>query len=236
MSLSVDAQARYGFIRELLEADFPPPARVVELGSAPGDQIAQLSTRGYRCTSVDLGEVSDAWGSGETGRMKRLLSEAGVDDVEWNLESTPYPLEAGAFDAVIFTEVYEHLRDYPVRSLLEVHRVLRPGGRLYFTTPNQAYLLSRLRLMAGRNVQTPLSDWIGGLPFARHSREYTFDEVRALMSHAGLRVVRTESRHFHVGAGRSGAARPLKVALDLLARCWPTLGPEIIVVAERTAG
>ncbi len=46
----------------------------------------------------------------------------------------------GEFDAVIMTEVYEHLRDYPVRSLEEANRVLRRGGHLYFTTPNQRSL------------------------------------------------------------------------------------------------
>ena len=65
---------------------------------------------------------------------------------------------------MIFTEVFEHLRDYPVRSLDEVARVLRPGGYLFFTTPNAAYLLNRLRLLRGGSVHTALDDWIGGVP------------------------------------------------------------------------
>ena len=234
MSLSVEAQARYAYVEQLISQDFPPPARVVELGSAPGDQIAQLAARGYECTSLDIGEASDGWGSGEAGRMKRLLADASVTDLTWNLEKTPYPLPDQSFDAVVMTEVYEHLREYPVTSLREVHRVLRVGGRVYFTTPNQAYLVNRLRLLAGRNVQTPLVDWIGGLPFARHAREYTFAEVRTLMEHAGLSVIRMGSRHFQVDSGRGGrAARLAKQGLDRMSRRWPSLGPEIVVVAER---
>jgi SAM-dependent methyltransferase len=168
--------------------------------------------------------------------MHDLLERAGVDLVTWDLEATPYPLEDDSFDVVIMTEVFEHLRDYPVRSLEEARRVLRPGGRLYFTTPNAAYILNRLQLLRGRSVATPLQDWIGGLPHARHAREYTFDEVRHLMSAAGFTVRTTTSRHFHRSSGRtSPAARLLKHGLAVVASARPTLGPSIVVVAERPA-
>ena len=235
--LSVEARARYAYVEALLRADLDPPASVVELGSAPGDQIARLAELGYRATSVDIGESSDSWGPGEEGRMQRLLADAGVENVTWDLEVTPYPLDSDAFDAVVMTEVFEHLRDYPITSLHEIARILRPGGRLYFTTPNSAYLMNRLRLLAGRNVQTPLHDWIGGIPHARHAREYTFSEVEHLMDLAGLHVVSLTSRHFHQDSGkvRSGA-KVAKRALGWLATVRPSLGPLIIVVAEKKAG
>jgi SAM-dependent methyltransferase len=233
-NLSVEARRRYAFIEKLLTDTIPPPARVVELGAAPGDQISRLAGLGYQCTSVDIGVSSDQWGAGDIGRMTSLLAAAGVEDVTWDLEKTPYPLTDGAFDAVVMTEVYEHLREYPYRALEEVRRVLRPGGRLYFTTPNQAYVMNRLRLLAGRNVQTPLRDWIEGLPFARHAREYTFSELDELMARAGLVVRYRSSRHFHLSSGRTTAtAKAMKAGLSLCARLRPTLGPSIIVVAER---
>ncbi len=235
-NLAVEARARYAYVRQLLAADFPAPGRVVELGSAPGTQVAELARAGYRATSVDIGSLADAWSGAADGTMRALLAAAGVVDVTWDLEQVPYPLEDRAYDAVVMTEVFEHLRDYPIRSLQEVHRILRPGGRLFFTTPNQAHLLNRLRLLGGRNTQTPLPDWVGGIPHARHAREYLFSEIDELMALADLRVVRRESRHFHVAAGRtSSAARIGKRAVALIARARPTLGPQIIVVAERVA-
>lgn len=235
MGLSTEARERYAYVEGLLTRDHLPPAAVVELGAAPGDQISRLASLGYRCTAVDIGEASDEWATGEAGRMKTMLANVGVEDITWNLEDVPYPLPSDSFDAVIMTEVYEHLRHYPINSLREVHRVLKTGGRLYFTTPNQAYVLKRLRLLIGRNVQTPLQDWIGGVPFARHAREYTFGEVHQLMSEVHLRILRSESRHFHLAAGRRGVAATIaKHALNVAALRWATLGPEIIIVSEKS--
>jgi SAM-dependent methyltransferase len=44
------------------------------------------------------------------------------------------PVEAGRFDAVLCTEVLEHI-PYPARTLAELGRVLKPGGKLILTLP-----------------------------------------------------------------------------------------------------
>jgi SAM-dependent methyltransferase len=233
-NLSVTALPRYDYVAGLLQHDYPPPADVIELGSAPGDQIAALARRGYRATSVDLGASEDDWSSGERGRFRRLLDDARVEHIVWDLERVPYPLPDDSFDAVLMTEVFEHLRDYPLRALIEVRRILRPHGRLYFTTPNAAYLMNRLRLFTGKSVYTPLRDWMHGVPHARHAREYTFDEMEELMRCASLTVVSRHGRHFHLRTGRASVtARAAKLALDGIARVRSTLGPAIVIVAER---
>lgn len=131
-------------------------------------------------------------------------------------------------------EVFEHLRDYPIRALEESMRILRTGGHLYFTTPNQAYVVNRMRLAAGLNVQSPLPDWITGVAFARHAREYTFDEIESLMSRVGFVVTRSESRHFHLHAGRQTLpALAGKRVVAAVAAQRRTLGPQIVVVAEK---
>jgi len=49
------------------------------------------------------------------------------------------PFKADTFDGVICTEVLEHLND-PGTALSEIDRVLKPGGRVYITTPMTWYL------------------------------------------------------------------------------------------------
>jgi SAM-dependent methyltransferase len=232
MGLDVEAQARYAFLVGLLEERLDPPARIVELGAAPGDQIAALADRGYETTAVDIGVASDDWADGTEGRMVRMFAEHSVKYVEWDLEQVPYPLDDATFDGVVYTEVFEHLRDYPLRSLHEVVRILRPGGFLFFSTPNAAYLRNRVDLLRGRSVYTPLQDWIGGVIHARHAREYLFGEVDQALGMAGLDVVVRTSRHFHVEGG-PGPKRVVKRGLNELAKRRPTLGPQIVVVARK---
>jgi SAM-dependent methyltransferase len=47
---------------------------------------------------------------------------------------SPLPFRDAAFDAVICTEVMEHVPDAAV-LLAEIYRVLRPGGRMLCTVP-----------------------------------------------------------------------------------------------------
>ena len=228
------ARARYDFVLDLIRSDFAPPARVVELGAAPGEQSLGLARAGYTVTAVDIGIASDAWEGAESGTMAREFAENAIELVLWNLDEQPYPLPDDSFEVVVMTEVLEHLREYPARSLDEARRILVPGGRIYLTTPNAAYIRNRLKLVLGRSVMTPLHDWIGGLPHARHAREYTVAEIRELLVHAGLEPRLLTSRHFHIRSGRT--SRPAiagKRSLDLLAQARPTLGPSVIAVAER---
>jgi SAM-dependent methyltransferase len=49
-----------------------------------------------------------------------------------------YDTLADQFDIVVATESIEHTID-PRRALAELHRVLRPGGTMIVTVPNQAW-------------------------------------------------------------------------------------------------
>jgi ubiquinone/menaquinone biosynthesis C-methylase UbiE len=52
-------------------------------------------------------------------------------DVVGDVQSLP--CEDNSFDIILCTEVLEHVQD-PRRAIAEMHRVLRPGGRLVLTT------------------------------------------------------------------------------------------------------
>ena len=71
----------------------------------------------------------------------------------------PLPFGDGEFDCVITFQVIEHIGN-DAEFVREIHRVLRPGGRLIVTTPNAPMSLTR-------------NPW--------HVREYKADELRALL-------------------------------------------------------
>jgi SAM-dependent methyltransferase len=102
-----------------------------------------------------------------------------------NLEEEALPFESAHFDVVLLCEVLEHFTQDPLCALLEIRRVLKPGGLLLLTTPNVVRLENVARVIAGENVYDPYS---GYGPHGRHNREYTQVELRKLLEHAGFEV------------------------------------------------
>lgn len=89
-------------------------------------------------------------------------------------------LEEGDFDIVSMVEVLEHVED-PAVLVAEAARLLRPGGALYFTTPNVGSLPYRL-LGKRWSVVTP----------PHHLQLFSTDGIESLLARAGFKVVKTE--------------------------------------------
>ncbi len=111
------------------------------------------------------------------------------------------PFRPATFDAVVATEVLEHL-DEPARMLAEVHRVLRPGGRFYMTTPNAEALPYRLlrflpkpivkRLAASlttAHLHPELLDRHASHPDEHRREGFTLGEVRDLGARCSLTML-----------------------------------------------
>ncbi|GAB4213756.1 MAG: class I SAM-dependent methyltransferase [Roseiflexaceae bacterium] len=173
--------------RSLLAALPPAPARVLEIGTTPGQFTTILRQAGYSVAGVDLFPEQRA-------ELWRALE---VEVRFCNLDEQPLPYPDAQFDAVVFSEVIEHLAGSPLPALTEMARVLRPGGRLVLTTPNQHYLKSRLKtlfdVLLGRPFE-PFAEFQramqleGPQRYYNHSRLYTMQELRWLVEQSGLRV------------------------------------------------
>jgi ubiquinone/menaquinone biosynthesis C-methylase UbiE len=112
-------------------ADVRPSDRVLEVGFGSGvaiRQLARLAPEGQVC-GVDF--------SPEMVRQARKLNAASVAAGRVNLregEATTLPFGDDTFDKVLSVNVI-YFWPEPLRSLNEIRRVLKPGGRLvlYFT-------------------------------------------------------------------------------------------------------
>ena len=62
--------------------------------------------------------------------------------------------EAGQFDVITAVELLEHLVE-PMNVVSEVHRLLRPGGVFWTTTPNARSLTARVRGLDWRSIAPP---------------------------------------------------------------------------------
>ena len=108
------------------------------------------------------------------------------------------PFVAGSFDLVLALWVFEHLAQ-PARVLAEAHRVLAPGGRLLFLTPNARHplLLANRFSWAFPAVQRLLVPRLYGRAeadtFRVRYQANTIGRLRGLAAAAGFRVARLEA-------------------------------------------
>jgi SAM-dependent methyltransferase len=98
--------------------------RVLNIGVGSGELEALAQRKGIEIWALDPGERA-------IGRLRGLLGDRA--QVGYS-QQMPFP--DGHFDAVVMTEVLEHLDpEVRTRSLAEVRRVLKVGGRLIGTVP-----------------------------------------------------------------------------------------------------
>jgi 2-polyprenyl-3-methyl-5-hydroxy-6-metoxy-1,4-benzoquinol methylase len=117
-----------------------------------------------------------------------------LDYWHFNTEEDDFPFDDQSFDVVLFCEIIEHLLMDPVRVLLQIKRVLKPGGQLILSTPNVSRLENVARMLSGSNIYDPYS---GYGPYGRHNREYNKHELDLLLRHAGYRVEHMFSADVH---------------------------------------
>src|SRR6478672_1041342 len=122
MYLIGDARRRRAIVRERLGAR--PGERVLDVGCGPGFYCLELLDEVGGDGSVIGVDSSEAMLALAAGRC------AGRDNVELRTgEATALPVEDGEVDAAISVQVQEYVPDIE-RSLAEMHRALRPGGRV----------------------------------------------------------------------------------------------------------
>jgi len=171
-----------GLLSEILAHSPPDPSGVLDVGSFPGHFTLLLKRLGYAVAAL----AQPLGAHFAVAPYNEALRAAGVPRVECDIERGYAPLSADAFGAAVFSEVIEHLAFNPFHALAEICRVLKPGGRLWLTTPNLASARYVLRLLRGRSIGVPIdSPWSEAFPTARglkHEREYTAEEIRRFFS------------------------------------------------------
>jgi 2-polyprenyl-6-hydroxyphenyl methylase/3-demethylubiquinone-9 3-methyltransferase len=104
--------------------------RVLDVGCGGGLLCEALARRGARVTGIDLGETPLA-----VARRHLETSGQSVDYRHVSAEDLAQQ-EPAAFDVVTCLEMLEHVPD-PARTVGACARLVRPGGKLFFSTINR---------------------------------------------------------------------------------------------------
>ena len=105
------------------------------------------------------------------------------------------PFRSASFDAVVATEVVEHVR-YPFRLLREIRRTLKPSGRVLLSTPNVATPANRAALAVfGR---FPDDETLHETNDVGHIHFFTRTYFRRFVGEEGFTIVREWSHLLQV--------------------------------------
>lgn len=147
-----------------------PKDDLLDVGTGPGEYPNRLSRQGLRVASVYRGRLVGV----DTSEGMIARARAAGTDVEFRVaDAQALPFRDGSFDVVTARHMLYHVADVD-RALREMHRVLRPGGRLVVVTNAAGYMAEFWDVVAtavGREAG------FGALMEQRGSRR--FDEVEA---------------------------------------------------------
>jgi 2-polyprenyl-3-methyl-5-hydroxy-6-metoxy-1,4-benzoquinol methylase len=174
-------------IRSQLQVDSLNGLRLLEIGCGRGDfscWLAQQLNGSAHLIAADF--------SGTAVSKGREYATSHGLQLDWQvMDIQKIALADSSIDVVFSCETIEHVPD-PKLAVRELARVLKPGGKLFLTTPNYMNLMGiyrgYLRVVGRRFQETgqPINKFVM-LP-------RTLAWVRA----AGLRVIRFESRGIYI--------------------------------------
>ena len=156
--------------------DVPEGARVLDLGCARGEQAILLAEHGFEVVGADTDPAL-------LDILRKEAAARGARVDAWHLDVQHGLPEPATFDAVVCTEVLEHVPDYR-RAMGEIARALKPGGRACVAVPT-----ARTELIFQRLHPHYVEN-------STHVNVLPRPLLLAELQRAGLVIERTESRNF----------------------------------------
>jgi len=159
---------------------------ILDVGSGGGILAALLSQLGHDVHAVDFFDRSDT----------PIYQKNSIHFSLCNIEADPLPFHENTFDAISCCQAFEHFTHSHLAPLMEMMRVLKPGGIMEIDVPNAVCFRNRSRILRGKHITWDyVEHYIYAKPIAykgreyyplRHNREFTHMELTSLFHEAGF--------------------------------------------------
>lgn len=192
------------------------PLEVLDFGCGPGfiwDHLLRVGAK-WRYTALDFSPDSVAKAQSRAQGHPQFTGAHHVTQL-------PADLPAGRYDAVFLFEVVEHLKDaYLEGTIKEALRLLRPGGVVVISTPNEEDLSESTRFCP--ECGAVFHDW-------QHVRNWSVASLSTYMESRGLTCRHAVTLDFRA---RTPMRRLVKLARRMLHGKRPE--PHMIAVFQKS--
>jgi 2-polyprenyl-3-methyl-5-hydroxy-6-metoxy-1,4-benzoquinol methylase len=167
--LGNEEQILFGLVSQL------PRGKLLDVGCGVGNIGAKLGELGFQVTGID-----------HSAKAVNLARERGLEAEVCDLDSEKLTYGDETFDVVWAGDVIEHVFD-PINLLKQLNRVLKKGGCLCLSVPNEFQLRTRLALLIkGRSCQsftykTQLID--------HHHTHFSLDLLEFMLAESALKII-----------------------------------------------
>ena len=153
------------------------------------------------------------------------------------------PFAEGSFDTLICWGTMEHFNFNPAKFVRQLHRVLKPGGKVYIQVPNRVSLQNLVIMLFGREEHRSIDyyyDWEDYVSngkkafYGFHWREYSPGELEHLFAKAAFQIRSCKTFVSFQILGRASLARSMaRFATRMVGTLIPRYAGDVDLVAEK---
>jgi demethylmenaquinone methyltransferase/2-methoxy-6-polyprenyl-1,4-benzoquinol methylase len=197
--------------------------QILEVACGRGGFVRELARAGARVAGCDFSRSALRVGKSKLGGNG--LKKVGDWLVQGDAQKLPFA--DSSFDIVISCETIEHVPNEH-SALNEMHRVARPGGRLFLTTPNYLNFMGLYEIYATLRHPRRKDDQ----PF---DRRQWFPQIRRSIRRAGWVISHSDGtvHQFPIIPGRNPLAFPKLEANRTLRRLLSPFAYHYFVIARK---